>query len=268
MKSGTGSLWYYLRQHPEVFMPDIKELDFFVEEKNWSLGWDWYQSHFKTENNNFKVLGEASTNYTKHPSFSGVPERIASILPNIKLIYLIRDPIERIRSMYAHQRHHSAEKRPFNEAMSDLNNNYYVEASLYYSQILQYLSYFSIDKLLVLSTEEFYRKRIHILEQVFEFLDVNSEFRSEEFDKLLNTSRQERRQLNIAGRVLCKLKDNNIAKMLIPNSFDNVIFKLGSSPIPKPVVSESVKERLIAFIKPDTDNLRKLLGNDFPYWSV
>ncbi|MGC4020653.1 MAG: sulfotransferase domain-containing protein [Cyclobacteriaceae bacterium] len=100
MKAGTTSLHDYLSKHPDVFMSVQKELDFFVEQKNWKLGIDWYKKQFPVST---IAIGESSPNYTKSLIFGNVPDKIKSILPDVKLIYILRDPIKRLVSHYSHQ---------------------------------------------------------------------------------------------------------------------------------------------------------------------
>src|SRR5204863_2222453 len=74
-KSGTTSLYRYLQMHPDVFMPRNKEPDFFVAERNWPMGLDWYEAHFAAARDAI-AIGEASTTYTMYPHYAGVPERV------------------------------------------------------------------------------------------------------------------------------------------------------------------------------------------------
>ena len=93
MKCGTTSLHDYLARHPDVFMSAVKEVNFFVLERTWDKGIDWYRAQFYGR---YQVRGEASQNYTKRHEFEpGVAERIRSLLPNVKLIYIVRDPVAR-----------------------------------------------------------------------------------------------------------------------------------------------------------------------------
>ena len=105
MKGGTTSLHRYLRQHPEVFMPARKELNFFLdeytgppidppEERNWSRGIAWYKHQFADVARE-RAVGEASANYSRYPTYPGVAESIAAVVPNVRLVYLVRNPIDR-----------------------------------------------------------------------------------------------------------------------------------------------------------------------------
>ena len=62
MKAGTTSLFHYLRDHPQVFLPEEKELYFFTEEDNWHRGLEWYRSRFRGAGD-AKAVGEASVGY-------------------------------------------------------------------------------------------------------------------------------------------------------------------------------------------------------------
>ena len=80
-------------------MPDYREPGFFVAEMNWPRGPGWYESPFAGAGDAI-AHGEASPTYTMYPYFDGVPERIANVMPDVKLICVLRDPVERMRSMY------------------------------------------------------------------------------------------------------------------------------------------------------------------------
>lgn len=134
MKCGTTSLYYYLRNHPDIFMPREKELHYFVEEKNFKKGEDWYQSNF---NDKFRLNGEASTNYTKKHLFSGVPERMHKVVPKAKLIFLYRDPAERSWSHYIHSLAAGLETRQPQQVFTPTSN--YVLTSKYYWQLEPFL---------------------------------------------------------------------------------------------------------------------------------
>jgi hypothetical protein len=76
MKSGTTSLYHYLRHHPQIFMPDTKEVNFFNPLRHWDRGVDWYTQQFAEAPDDTLVIGEASTSYTKFPWIRDVPARM------------------------------------------------------------------------------------------------------------------------------------------------------------------------------------------------
>src|SRR5687767_12965591 len=98
-KCGTSGLHYYLGLHPEISTSEPKELNFFIAERNWPRGLDWYRSRFDGA---AKVRVDASPNYSAYPQHTGVPERMADVIPSARLLYMVRDPIDRIAAHWVH----------------------------------------------------------------------------------------------------------------------------------------------------------------------
>src|SRR5688572_6261293 len=115
-KCGTSALHHYIHLHPEICMSAQKELNFFIESGNWSKGLAWYESNFGGKAGKAKIYGEASPNYTDYPGTREVPERMHGIVPDVKLIYMVRHPIERIISQYIHYRRRGTETRSLSDA--------------------------------------------------------------------------------------------------------------------------------------------------------
>ena len=171
MKSGTTSLYHYLRAHPEVFMPELKEVDFFTTELNWGKGWKWYARQFEDAPASARALGEASTSYTKHPRYADVAERIARYLPQARLIYVVRHPIDRMRSHYQHNLALGEERLPIDEAL--LSNPAYIDCSRYAMQLERYLEHFPREQILVFSSEALRHERVETMRKVLEFLGID-----------------------------------------------------------------------------------------------
>lgn len=171
MKSGTTSLYHYLRAHPEVFMPELKEVDFFTDELNWGKGWKWYARQFEDAPVSARALGEASTSYTKHPRYGGVAERIAQYLPEARLIYVVRNPIDRMRSHYQHNVALGEERADIDVAL--LENPSYLDCSRYAMQLERYLESFPREQILVFSSEALRNDRLSTMRKVLDFLDVD-----------------------------------------------------------------------------------------------
>ena len=93
-----------------------KELNFFVTELNWELGPEWYASHF---DRSVPVRGESSPHYTNLPRFGGVAGRMRKLLGEARVIYMVRDPIDRILSHYLHNVGGGYESRPLAAALSN-----------------------------------------------------------------------------------------------------------------------------------------------------
>lgn len=267
MKCGTSSLHYYLSLHPEVFMSTPKELDFFVAERNWDKGLEWYESHFALDkkSNKVKIYGEASTNYTKYPAFKGIPGRIQSLLPDARLIYLIRNPIDRICSHYMHNYYEEIETRPFSEALSSFNDNHYINCSKYYMQLEQYLEYYSMESILVITTEELRKSPLDTMKKVFTFLGINNSFYTEKFTKILHKTTGEGIK-NAFGRFLSKVPIGRYVKSFLPSYSLKLYSQIAKRRIDRPVLDKNLKQDLAGYLKDDIDRLMKLTKSDFEYW--
>jgi Sulfotransferase domain len=256
MKCGTTSLHQYLNLHPQIQMSGFKELDFFVKEKNWQRGLNWYQCQFAEPTD---IIGESSPNYTKYPVFSGVPERMHQMIPGAKLIYLVRDPIRRILSHYLHQYTNRAEQGSLQAALTDLNQNNYVTTSCYAMQLEQFLPYYSMDQILVLSLEELSQNRRSTLQRVFRFLAVDPNFDHPAFSQVFHQSSDKQRLTNL-GAMLFRLPAGG--RLL------NVIPHLMAEDVTAPRLEDSLRQQLAEVLQPDVERLRSLTGESFSAWSL
>lgn len=268
MKCATSSLHYYLGLHPEIQTSRKKELDFFIDERNWRKGRAWYESHFTSD---AKVCGESSPNYTKYPWFKGVPRRIFSLIPEAKLIYILRDPIERILSEYVHIYSLGGDKRPIAEALSDFRNNWYVDNSKYYMQLEQYLIYYPMSSILIITAEELGKEPRNVLRRVFRFLGVDDSFHSPSF----STRRHQSRDKKVRNRLGCYFakelagrKLEEIFLPMLPIRVKKAYRSLSRSKvIEKPILDKNVRQNLMQELEDDLDKLRKLTGRTFRDWS-
>ena len=172
MKAGTVSLSRYLDQHPDVFLGRggrFGEPNFFVAEQNWGRGRGWYESLFEGAGS-AAALGECSPGYAMAPFFGGVPERMAQVVPNARLVYVVRDPIARMRSMYMHQVSAGRERRRPEMALLD---DRYLEPSLYGFQLAAFLDHFDRGQILVIASEVLRERPREALSAVFEHLGVD-----------------------------------------------------------------------------------------------
>lgn len=275
MKAGTTSLYHYLKAHPQVYMSPVKEPEFFVEESNWRRGLDWYRKQFASAGPNAVAFGEASTVYTKYPRLQGVPQRIAALIPDIRLIYMIRDPITRIRSQYQYRVAQGAEKAPFEQAVFENPN--YVEWSRYALQIDQYLEHFPRDQLLIITSEELRDARQDTMRRVYQFIGVDANFTPLDLDREFYKTNQ------CASRSVIPLWLRKGLKKYFPASKRAVEFELNSRQIFNRLrhrtensvdrahsfeISEAVRKRLEHLLAEDVQRLRGYMGPDFDGWGI
>ena len=273
-KCGTTSLHYYLNCHPEIIMSPHKELNFFNEDLNWHKGRQWYESHFVGK---AKIYGEASPNYTIYPIEKGVAARMHSLIPNAQLIYMVRDPIERIISQYLDRVKGGQETRTFSHAVEEVSDNIYIYQSKYFMQIEQYLPYYSKSNILIVSAEELKNERRKVLQKAFRFLGVDDSFTCDEFSEIKNISEQKlkrKKPKRIIRYLMCDTPDvsptQRMVHSLIPKCIKNKIFVSTQSgeKISRPVLSEELKQKLIDTFKNDVARLRAFTGCDFKEWCL
>ena len=268
MKSATTSLHYYLSLHPQISMSREKELNFFARELNWRKGLEWYRSNFRGSG---VIFGESSPSYTNYPYFSGVPERMHAVVPTAKLIYIVRNPMERVISNYVQRHANHLENRTFEEALRDLEDNPYVVRSRYFFQLERYLSFYPRDNILVISTEALLKHRERTLNKVFEFLGVEPAFHSLRFSKILHRSRHKRRKnwLGLLIESVLGSEHRGLLQRLPPElryRADKLIYWPLSKKLERPKLSESLKQKLLEHFSDDVRRLAAYTGEDFAEW--
>lgn len=275
MKGGSTSLYHYLRDHDEVFMAKVKELDFFTGEANWSRGLSWYEHHFSGSDGAL-ARGEASTAYTKYPHYRGVPERMASVVPDVRLVYVVRHPIERIRSHYQHRVALGAEQAPADVAV--LENPIYVDYSRYSLQLEQYLDHFPPEHMLVLTSEDLRDDRRSTMARVYSFIGVDPAIEPPELDTEYYRTDTRRAHGPLAHATRRHLKrwipQAKRAKEFVdtfaarPRRDDPAALGDRSRPAPVDPLSPGTRARLADLLADDVSRLRSRLGPDFDHWNL
>lgn len=270
MKSATTSLHNYLDLHPEIFMTKDpwKEPGYFVKEINWGRGIDWYLSLFSTAGDE-KYRGESTTDYTKAPNYAGVPERIHACCPDAKIIYIMRDPIERAISQYWWEVEYSAEGRKMSVAI--INNDWIMNASNYAKQLRPYFEQFGKENVLALTMEELQTSPEVTLKKIFLWLRVTPEFKLNNAFKTYNRSATEVNRVMGSG-IFSHLKGTafwELLKKTLPSSVKTNIKRLLSRPVAK---EEDDREETLTVLKPimqqQVQELSELLGRDFTEWTT
>jgi hypothetical protein len=265
-KCGTTSLHHHLSLHPEILMSEVKEIHYFSA--NYEKGPDWYGRHFRGA---AKRVGEASTSYSFWPRFRDVPLRIRDTLgTRVRLLYSLRDPIERIRSQYLHYAHRGRHHGSLAEVLADpvLVERYnYVDTSRYASQLQQYLEVFPPQHIHVITLEELSRSPAQTMREVFAFLGVDPGFVSDQFSEVRHRS-SDARPLNPLGRSLQSLPGRSAARRLVPARLREAYRSLTRGPMPDSKIRGDLRARLIDTLAPEVERLRSLTGRPFPDWCV
>ena len=266
MKAGTTSLHDYLDAHPDISMSHPKELNFFSNERYWRKGVAWYERHFRSA---VKVRGESSTSYTVFPRISHVPERMHALVPDAKLIYVVRDPVGRLVSHFVHAVSDGSERRSFSEVVSSIADgepSRYVYQSLYFRQLEHFLHFYRRDQILVVESERLQRDREETLRSICGFLELSDQ---------------------VPGAALAR-EQNGGDLRFVRNRWRNLIYptwlqshpripwqakspfyrlaRIGAKPIDRPSPSEEETAQLVELFRSDVRELRRVAAGIGRNW--
>ena len=203
-KAGTTSLFEYLRQHPQLYVPPGKELPYFSHEAIRRRGWEDYMSKAFSEADTERRWGTVTPQYMvgglweePNPTAEGerhdertVPRRIRERAPDARLIAILRDPADRARAQHRMAVMNHLDARPFGRAVEELLRPEALEAARReprettgyvtwgeYGRILSgYLDVFPREQLLVVFTDELERDPAELLRRIHEFVGVRADF--------------------------------------------------------------------------------------------
>jgi Sulfotransferase domain len=175
-KCGTTAFYGLLTRHPNVEPAAVRELHYFDRPNRFEKGTDWYRQCFpppQWKNGRRSITGEKTPYYLFHPP---VPKRMAEVIPRVRLIVLLRNPVDRAYSQYHHdtrtmQVSKRTAPRTFEEAIEQQDSSY-LSRGIYVDQLLRWFEYFSKEQMLILKSEDFFEHPVETLKVVLTFLDL------------------------------------------------------------------------------------------------
>ncbi|MBE9192589.1 sulfotransferase [Gloeocapsopsis crepidinum LEGE 06123] len=288
-KAGTTALYNYINQHPQVFMSSEKEPHFFAfegekvnfagtaGENEWLnrtaiTNLEAYQQQFRESKET--AIGEASALYLYIPKAAA---RIRHYIPEVKLIAILRNPVERAYSAFVFQKRDGLEPNlDFPQALAEeewrRQNNwvpiyYYQHMGFYYHQVKRYFDLFPQEQIKVYLHDDFTSNPLSILQDSFQFLGIDDTFNP-------NTTARH----NVSGIPKNKalhefLRAENhpvktLLKPLIPKSLRrNVMLNLHNNNLEKaPPLAQDIRKQLIEVYKEDILKLQDLIQKDLSKW--
>ncbi len=198
-KAATSTLFELLREHPEIYIPPEKEVPFFNDDEVYQKGWKWYMKTFFPNANNGQKIGTLTPQYMsgyKSNSSEQIADRIKKQLPQVKIIALLRHPIERSFSQHKMHKRYGFVTSSFDRSVNSLlkknlnkerqridHSNMFLFASEYGRILSYYYNIFPKENILILYTNDLENDPRKALKDVFDFLDVSTDYTPKDINR-------------------------------------------------------------------------------------
>lgn len=261
MRSGTTTLFHHLSQHPQAFLPPQKEVHFF--DLNYNKGVTWYEKQFSGAKGQ-KVIGEGTQTYMYLPE---VAPRIAALLGDIKLIAILRNPVERAYSHYWHNRSRGIDPLPFAEAIAAESERLkagdpsrrmfsYVDRGRYVHQLRRLCEHFSRENLHVILFDDLKKSPMETFQTLCGFLGIDTTFVPPDIDESINQF-VKFRSVTIRERTLA-----------FPSLIRSIIGKFNTVKMKYEPMEDAIVEQLHSTFREDNLTLQSWLGRDLSFWET
>lgn len=266
-RTGTSMLYEALRAHPEVYMArGTKETSFFTWE--YHLGLAWYEAFFEASPG-IRALGEISTTYFYD---AAVPARIAEVLPDVRLFTCLRNPFDRLRSVYYYRKR--AGRLPPDLTLDAAVRRYgdLVADNCYATKLQAYYRYFDPDQLLILFYDDLVADPGRFIEQLFGFIGVATGFRPEVLYQRVNPSAsvRSRRVGTLAAGTAGFLRQWGLLRVLDwakrSRFVRGVVLQPVAAEAPEVHLHEDTLERLLEIWTPEMKQVAQWTGRPFDHW--
>ncbi|WP_263840181.1 sulfotransferase domain-containing protein [Salinibacter sp.] len=263
-KAGTTSVYHYLDQHPQVCMSARKETSVFIDDK--SLEWlsDNYYRHYDGE----PAVGEASAGTLGNPE---VTERVHEALPAVQLIFVLRDPVERLYSHFTFLQGGQAidpdmSFSTFIRSETDWRNTL-IDLGRYHEHLTRFEQYFDRNQILVLVFDDLKTNTEEFMERIFRFIEVDPSFRPS-FD-IQNPTREPRfpgvhRILTQTWTSVREYVDVYAANYIRP--LRRVVKRLVTKEADRPPMLATDRAYLQRIYHEPNQQLESWLGQDLSHW--
>ena len=281
-KSGTTALWAYLNEHPKVCMARMKEPMFFTRTRErlsggekinpmpgrYDRGLAWYENLF-AHCGNAKVRGEASTAYLRSPDSAGL---IKAVVPDIRLIFILRDPVSRLYSSYWQHRK-SGWKLPDFKSMMRSNHprfQWFCYASSYKLHLERFLAIFPRNQILVLLHEALKENPLPTIQTAYQFIGVAPDYVPPSLEVQFNESalpkwpwleRVIRRSSRT--RIALKLPDGFRSRL---SALRRLVSDFNRIPIKYPPMPKELRLELVERFEEDIAFVEQLLDTNLASW--
>ena len=266
-KCGTSGLHYYLSLHPEVSMSNPKELNFFIEERNCSRGLEWYSRHFDPAAPAAAARRRPTT--PPFPSTSGCPSGWPQVVPDARLVYIVRDPVERIAAHWVHNyakrrekgdvRRRCCTRTPPTSRAAGTSGSCSASSSTT-----------TEEQILVLEQQDLRDERAATLRRLFEFVGVDPDFEHPKFEQVRHSTSRKKRATKLGMRVqkASRTRARAGGSRAAPGWRSTWRCRSRSRSSGRPASREALGEEVLEVLHEDAEKLRQWSGRALDHWSV
>jgi hypothetical protein len=278
-RSGSTTLYHYLKQHPQIFMSQVKSPMYFSFDPDRPGLREWgepdideefkittpqqYQSLFEGATDEIQV-GEASVGYLES---AYAPHRIKKELGDVKILAILRNPVERAYSAYRMHMRMGTSTREISDALSDPAKVHWIQVGFYHRLLKRYFDIFPRDNIKIIIFERFVRDKAGTMRDIYRFLGVNEDFTPDTSMVYAKggTSRTGRMSSNLKG--LSLVLESMLARLSMDKTVRNLRRRMSGLNVKKePPLSRELHERLEAIYSRDIAALENLLQENIPEW--
>lgn len=280
-KSGTTSLHHYMQAHPDIYLPAQKETKFFVEEKYYHRGIEFYEAEYFSARNSERAVGEVDPEYLYCEE--ALPRIVRDLDPSaLKLIFIFRNPVERAFSQYLMTYRRGQEPLSFEEAieaepvriskchMENLRYSY-VARGFYLQQVERFLEYMDRSKMLFLLSEDLEANPLECLQQVYTFLGVASDFVPTNLGERFHRATVPR-SLSLLRWINGQGAEKRLLRLLIPSASLRRTVRIwllrhNQTTHSDIVLNAVTRGRLVELYRAENTRLAAFLGRNLDHWS-
>ncbi len=260
MKCATSTLHEQLALQPGLFMSRPKEPNFFSDDDVYAKGWDWYRALFQGAEEQ-ALCGESSTHYTKRPTYLRTVDRMSRLLPRLKLIYIMRDPIDRLVSQYLHEYIRGNINVSIDEAIEQ--HPELIAYSLYSMQMEPYREAFGPENVLPVFFEHLVSQPQRTLERICRFIGYEGQPRWDFSMKAQNVTCEQMRKSTLRETIVNVRLLSMVRRRLVPRRWNERFKVLWRMKSERPKLMPETVQRLRAAFDDDLTQLGTWLGIEF-----
>ncbi|GGY51994.1 sulfotransferase family protein [Parvularcula lutaonensis] len=266
-RAGTTSFCQSLEKHPGIFMYREKEARFFDRYYDWGI--DWYTSLFDGAEDG-QLAMEGTPGYTQGKRAREYAERMARHLPDVKLVFIARNPIDRLTSHYVQSVGNLRLPVPMDEMIRE--RDFLVETSLYHTRLQDFLAFFPREQLHVMLLEDLLADRDQVVADCLEFLGVDPSVR---LDLIKTNTRETRLQDRPSTHgFLDALRTNKLwhkVRPLIPRRMKQNLKEVVRKKVNVPDAWSDpalIPAEEIARMRADADLFLDMIGKPRDFWDI